>query len=157
MANLVSPFASRLAPLLATVVLASGCANLSPQVAPAPSENIGVLITHDQIEDSGARDAWEAIRRNVNHLRFSEDVDGEPVWVGAVRGSHSLVAPDVVLLVVDETIMQEVSYLQHIPAKSVAWIQILSGPQGTARYGPSGGNGVVVVRTQSPDREIVQR
>ena len=151
------PAASRAAPLLAAAVITAACAQISPQVAPAPLESSGLLITHEQIEDSGARDAWEAIRRNVNHLRFSEDVDGDPVWLGAVRGNPSMVAPDVLLLVVDETIMLEPSYLKQIPARSVAWIQILSGTQGTARYGPSGGNGVVVVRTQSPDREIVQR
>lgn len=153
------PVASRAAPLVAAAALglSLGCANLPPRAEPAPSENIGVVITHAEIERSGARDAWEAIRRNVNHLRFTEDVDGDPVWVGAVRGNASLVAADALLLVVDETIMQGTAYLREIPATSVAWIQILSGPQGTTRYGPSGGNGVVVVHTQSPERDVVQR
>lgn len=158
MSNLTDPPAARRTVLLlGAAVLLAGCARLAPQVAPPPSEGTGLVITHDEIADSGARDAWEAIRRNVNHLRFSEDLDGDPVWIGAVRGNPSLVAPDALLLVVDETIMQSPGYLRNIPARTVAWIQILSGAQGTARYGPSGGHGVVVIRTQAPGRGIVHR
>lgn len=140
--------------MAATLLLA--CAELPPQRVPSPSRAQGVLITRSEIRDSGARDAWEAIRKNVNHLRFTEDADGDPVWVGASRGSPSLTAPDAILLVVDGALMQSSGYLRHIPAKTVAYIQILSGSQGTARYGLAAGNGVVVVRTQAPARGTIE-
>ena len=140
--------------MLAVAFLAPGCAELPPAEMPSPEKG-GLLITHDEIEQSRARDAWEAIRRNVNHLRFVEDVHGDPVWVGAVRGNQSLVAPDEVLLVVDGTTMaQGPRYLRQIPAKSVLYIRILSSAQGTAEYGMAGGNGVVIVKTFSPTRPI---
>lgn len=132
------------------------CAELPPQRVPSPNRAAGVLITHDDIVRSGARDAWEAIRKNVNHLRFTENGNGDPVWVGANRGSPSIAATDEILLVVDETLMLSPGYLRRIPAETVTYIQILSGSQGTARYGVAAGNGVVVVRTQSPKRGIAE-
>lgn len=155
MSNARTPSSRRgvaLTTLTASLLLA--CAELPPGRVPSPDSAQGVLITRGEIRDSGARDAWEAIRKNVNHLRFREDADGDPVWVGASRGSPSLVAPDAILLVVDGALMQSSGYLRHIPAKSVAYIQILSGSQGTARYGLAAGNGVVIVRTQSPARGV---
>lgn len=141
---------------LAAAASLLACAELPPQRAPSPSRAQGVLITRDDIERSGARDAWEAIRKNVNHLRFTEDADGDPTWVGANRGSPSLNAPDEILLVVDGALMGNSAYLRRIPAATVTYIQILSGSQGTARYGLAAGNGVVVVRTQSPQRGITE-
>lgn len=141
-------------PLSATLLLL-GCANLPPSHSPAPSRAQGILITQEDVEESSARDAWEAIRRNVNHLRFAEDLDGDPVWIGAHRGNSSIAGQDAILLVVDGTLMSGARYLRHIPAATVAWIQILSGHEGTARYGLAAGNGVVVVRTQSPGRGVV--
>lgn len=129
-----------------------GCATVSTGEAPEPSRAQGHLITRAEIERSGARDAWEAIRRNANHLRFTEDRDGDPTWIGAQRGSTSLAARDAILLVVDGALMGDSRYLREIPASTVAWIQILSGREGTTRYGPAGGNGVVVVRTGASPR-----
>lgn len=142
--------------LLLAPLLLLGCADLPPAEVPSPNRAEGLLITRAQIEDSGARNGWEAIRRNVNHLRFSEDINGDLVWIGAVRGNQSIVAPDALLLVVDGTQMLETTYLQQIPARTIAYIQILSGLQGTARFGAGGGNGVIIVQTLSPSRGIAQ-
>lgn len=139
----------------AAAFLFAGCADLPPVKSPAPSRAQGMLITRAEIEDSGARDAWEAIRKNVHHLRFIEDADGDPVWIGAHRGSTSIVRRDAILLVVDGVLMSGSSYLRHIPAPTVAWIQILAGHEGTTRYGIAAGNGVVVVQTFSPERGVV--
>lgn len=150
-----SPTRSATSLLLAPLLCA--CAQLPPAEVPSPSSAQGHLITRADIEESGARDGWEAIRRNVHHLRFAEDTEGDVTWIGAVRGNQSIVAEDAVLLVVDGTSMLESTYLQEIPARTIAYIQILSGLQGTARYGAAGGNGVIVVRTFSPARGISQR
>lgn len=156
MSNARTPSSRRgvaLTTLTASLILA--CAELPPGRVPSPDSAQGVLITRSEIRDSGARDAWEAIRKNVNHLRFREDADGDPVWVGASRGSLSLRDSDTpILLVVDGALMQNSGYLRQIPAKSVSYIQVLSGSQGTARYGMAAGNGVVIVRTQSPARGV---
>lgn len=141
--------------LLSTALLLVGCADLPPAKSPSPSKAQGILITHEEIEASGARDAWEAIRKHVNHLRFAEDSDGDPIWIGAHRGSTSFVRRDAILLVVDGTLMANSAYLRYIPARAVAWIQILSAHEGTARYGIAAGNGAVVVQTFSPDRGVV--
>lgn len=151
----VLPRVLRTLTLASTGLLFVGCANLPPVQSPSPSKARGVLITQEEIQASGARDAWEAIRKNVNHLRFTEDADGDPTWIGAHRGSTSFVQQDAILLVVDGTLMGSASYLQHIPARTVAWIQILSGHEGTARYGIAAGNGVVVVQTRSPERGVI--
>lgn len=151
-----SPIGVRVATsALAAAASLLACAELPPQRAPSPSKALGVLITRDDIERSGARDAWEAIRKNVNHLRFSENANGDPSWVGANRGSLDIRSSDEqILLVLDGVLMISPVYLRRIPAETVAYIQILSGSQGTARYGLSAGNGVVVVRTVSPQRGV---
>ncbi|MGH7540499.1 MAG: TonB-dependent receptor plug domain-containing protein [Gemmatimonadota bacterium] len=133
-----------------------GCAELPPEEVPSPASARGILITQGEIERSGARDAWEAIRKAANHLRFLEDMDGDPIWIGAHRGSASVTHADEILLVVDGALMQNIAYLRLIPAQTVAYIQILSGAEGTSRYGLAAGNGVVVVRTISPHRGVVE-
>lgn len=149
--------ARNLAITLLVAPLLFACAQLPPSETPAPSAVNGYLITHAEIEDSGARNGWEAVRRNVNHLRFAEDAEGDVAWVGAMRGNPSLVAEDALLLVIDGTPMLETTYLQEIPARTIAYIEILSGQRGTARYGAAGGSGVIAVRTFSPKRGIAQR
>lgn len=146
-----------LAATLLAAPLLFACAQLPPSETPVTSGANGYLITHAEIEDSGARNGWEAVRRNVNHLRFAEDAEGDVAWVGAMRGNPSLVAEDALLLVIDGTPMLETTYLQEIPARSIAYIEILSGQRGTARYGAAGGSGVIAVRTFSPRRGIAQR
>lgn len=149
--------ARNLATTLLVAPLLVACAQLPPSKTPVPAAVNGHLITHAEIQDSGARNGWEAVRRNVNHLRFVEDAEGDMAWVGAVRGNPSLVAEDALLLVIDGTPMLEATYLQEIPARTIAYIEILSGQRGTARFGAAGGSGVIAVRTFSPRRGIAQR
>lgn len=142
-------------PLLIAPLLFA-CTALPPAEVPSPNSAQGHLITRAEIEASGAQNGWQAIRRNIHHLRFTEDTEGDVTWIGAVRGRNSLSTADALLLVIDGTSMLESTYLQEIPARSIAYIQILSGLQGTARYGAAAGNGVIVIRTISPGQGVVQ-
>jgi outer membrane cobalamin receptor len=54
----------------------------------------------------------------------------------------------VVQVVIDGALVNDgVQALENIPANSVEFIQILSGRESVLRYGSTGGNGVIIVKT----------
>jgi outer membrane cobalamin receptor len=115
----------------------------------APKEREGQIITREDIERSGARDGWEALRWGATHLNFQYTREGSPVRV-THRGVDSFVIDPQVLLIVDGAQMQSLSALENIPAASIEYIQILAARVGVVKYGTNGGNGVIVVQTGVP-------
>ena len=133
--------------LAATLVAA--CATAPVGDTTAPKEREGQIITREDIERSGARDGWEALRWGATHLNFQYTREGSPVRV-THRGVDSFVIDPQVLLIVDGAQMQSLSALETIPATSIEYIQILAARVGVVKYGTNGGNGVIVVKTGVP-------
>lgn len=134
---------------LPAATLVAACATARVENLAVPSERDGPIITREEIERSGARDGWEALRWGASHLTFQHTRQGSRVRV-THRGVDSFLIDPQVLLVVDGTHMQSLSILETIPARNIEYIQILSDRVGVVKYGTSAGNGVVVVKTGVP-------
>ena len=108
----------------------------------------GKVISAAEIEKSGARNAWEALRRSGTHLRLTEGARGEPGTVRK-RGDGSMVLSNAPTVVLDGVLLVDFRALIEVPARIIEEIRILNGIDGTARYGTGSGNGVIVVTTRS--------
>ena len=131
------------------VTLVAACATASARDATAPRERDGQIITREDIERSGARDGWEALRWGATHLNFRNTREGSPVRT-THRGVDSFFIDPEVLLIVDGAQMQGLSFLENIPANNIDYIQVLPARVGVVKYGTGAGNGVVVVKTGVP-------
>lgn len=132
--------------LVLPLLLAVAC--IAPKARTESANGPGYLISADRIRQTGARDAWEALVRAHAPLGLNENANGEPIAM-THRGRNSIMLSSTPLLVVDEVVMTDFVYLRRIPAESIAWIRILSGAEGTMRYGTGAGNGVIVVETEA--------
>lgn len=136
--------------VLSMLLSTSACSTLRPGTTRAGSTP-GRVITAEQIARSGATNAWEALRRSSTHLLIRENSRGEQARI-SYRGPNSLLLSNEVLVIVDGIHLVGWTYLREIPAASIAYIQIMTGPQATVQYGTPAGNGVIVVSTAPPSR-----
>ena len=128
-----------------------GCGhNVHPRTFDPPGEQ---LILHDQIVESGAQDAWEAVRR-LSHMTTSTTTAGEPSRMYR-RGRSSLVIRETPVVVVDGVQATDIQILTQVRADQIAWMRILTGAASTTRYGARGGAGAVIVQTIGSDPESV--
>lgn len=131
---------------------AAGCVTAYSSAAPKAWASSSV-ITHEQIVQSGAVDAFEAVRRAQTFLSISEG-RGQYALRGAMqvtsRGRNSLTLNPQVLLVVDNVFRLDVASLHEIPAENIELIRIFTAMEATPVYGTEGGNGAIVVQTRIP-------
>lgn len=144
---------ARAAPALLVAALFSGCATgTAPTGAFGDDPDLepgGMVLTAADIQRTGARDAMEAIERAGSHLVIARTRQGTPESIYH-RGVDSFVISREVLLVVDGTrVKYPVDALRGIPAKSIRYIQILSGREAVTRWGSESTNGVIMVRTSA--------
>ncbi len=138
---------------LLVILSVSGCASVraaerdrSILAEAAPD---GHLITQADILRSKATNAMEAIERGRTHLLLQRPGAGRYVKISH-RGADSFVLGNEILLVVDgNRVRNPQRMLQSIPARSIIYIQILSGREASTRWGSEAGNGVIVVRTSA--------
>ena len=110
----------------------------------APSE--GRLITAEEIDRSGARTAWEALRQ-VTPVSMRETAAGKPRSI-SMRGHSSVHLDDTPVVIVDGVPI-DLDMLRNIDARTIARIEILNGVQGTLRFGTGSGGGAIVITTRS--------
>jgi len=108
----------------------------------------GRLLTAEEIDRSGARSAWDALRRSGTNLSFSESTDGQATRVGN-RGASSVTLRDGPLIFLDGNRLDDLRQLQSIPASTIGTIRILSGIEGTRVYGTNAGGGVIIIETKT--------
>jgi TonB-dependent starch-binding outer membrane protein SusC len=138
------PGTRRSVPLALLLALgASGCGLLSHDRQDPPN---GRVITGEQIERSGATNAWDALRRLGTHLTLTESGIGQAQSIRH-RGNSSVNLSNAPTVLVDG-IRHPPSSLQEVPANRIVEIRILGGVAGTSRYGTGSGNGVIVVTTR---------
>lgn len=121
----------------------------SAQAGPRPDglEPGGLVIFQDRIEQMRVRTALEVVERGAPHLTIQRTRQGNPVQI-TYRGRDSIMLMGDVQVVIDGAMVGDgVRALENIPAKTVRYIQILSGREAVIRYGSGGGNGVIVVKT----------
>ena len=111
------------------------------------------LITREDIERTGATNAFDALRRSHTYLSVSEVRGSATIthdFQATSRGRSSFLLSPQVLLVVDDVMRLDVASLREIPADNVAWIRVMTAMQATPIYGTEGGNGAIVVKTRVP-------
>jgi outer membrane cobalamin receptor len=104
------------------------------------------VITAEEIEESGATTAWDALRILAPHLRTSEK-NGRPTRLQR-RGPASIVLSDPPLVYVDGVRMADYRDLALVPATTVESIAILSLADGATYYGTNAVGGVIVIKTK---------
>jgi len=136
---------------LATLLAASaGCATLHPThdgESHAPSRSISHYLSAQEIKDSGAQNAWEALRR-LGGVRLQESADGTPVGIRPTRGNQTIVLDDTPIVVLDGARLLDFAILRSVPARSIDSIEFLNGISGTLKHGTGGGGGAIVILTR---------
>lgn len=107
-----------------------------------PGYGGGQVITEQEIARGPARTAWELLEGRIPQLRFSGDVGGAST---SVRGRGAEARPPVVVL--NGVVTRGVEHLRTIPAREIRSIRVLSGIEGSQRYGAFGSNGAIVIET----------
>ena|SRR5437660_1151600 len=139
--------ARRMHPALSLLVAALvGC---HPHAIPATVPDGGhTVITEAQIERSGARTAWEALKRLAPQFTFRENRNGQPSTLER-RGRTSILLNDAPLVFMDGAELPDFRSLNQIPASTLFSIEILNGIEGTSYYGSNAVSGVILLRTKS--------
>ena len=132
----------------AAIVLVA-CAGLACGIKGTSTDgtmSAGRVYTAQDISDTGASNAWDAVRLTVRSHYFREN-KGEPVRVSSKRGQGSLVIPEDPVIVVNGMIINDVAYLKHIPANQVNSIRVLSQKDAATYYGTNSLGGAIILET----------
>lgn len=108
------------------------------------------IITAETIAHSGARTAWDALRRTVPFFTFRENSDGRPSSIEH-RGRSSIVLRDQPMVVLDNVEVTDFTVLGEVAAADLFEIEILSGIDATTYYGTNATKGVIRLRTKTHD------
>ena len=125
----------------------AGCAGATAGGAAAPSPSSSSLITQETIVASGAKTAWDALKRTVPYVRLRES-KGRPARMTR-RGPASIYLDDQVRLMVDNVRVYDVEVLDQIPASDILTIEVLSGLDATTRYGGASTAGLIIIHTRT--------
>jgi outer membrane cobalamin receptor len=124
---------------------ACGPTALHPATAPRHEAR---LITREDIERSGAVDAFDALKRAGSYLSIGERKRGDPRVTE--RGRSSFLLSPQILLIVDGIMMGNLGVLHNIRAENVDWMRVMTGAEATPQYGTDASNGVLLVATRIP-------
>lgn len=105
------------------------------------------LVTRAEIERSGARSAWEALRVTLPGLSLRESRFGTPLGIGR-HGQASLYLSSDPLVIVDFVRLADIRLLRDIGADEVMSIELINGIDATTFHGTNAGSGVILVRTR---------
>lgn len=130
------------------MVAVAGCATARGRSGPIKNATGEVVISEDQIRESGATTAWDAIRRHAPYFNLTEGASGQPTKMKR-RGRSSLYLNDTPEVFLDGVKVVDFRNLIQIPAHTISSITILSGIEGSTYYGTNAGNGVIVIRTKT--------
>lgn len=144
-----SPNFAQVRPVFALGIIAAlgACAGMSTgHVKPLRPDHR--VITADEIEKSGATDAWEVLRKAGTYLSFRESYSGAPVRMSR-RGRSSIYLDETPVVIVDGVRLIDFRALQQIRAQAILTVRILTGVQATAWHGNGAGGGAIVIETKS--------
>jgi len=134
---------------LALVIAMSACASVHP-IKSADLPVNGKVITEEMIAASNAADAWEVVQQS-GYYRMVDDRESGRSGVHSRRGRTSvlLVGSDIPRLIIDGARVSDMGRLHDIPARAIAWIELLGGIAGAAEEGTNSGAGVIRVVSKS--------
>jgi outer membrane cobalamin receptor len=105
------------------------------------------IITERAIQRSGARTAWDALRRTVPFFWFDDGRAGQPRRIDH-RGQSSILLQDQPIILLDGVQLNDFAALGGIPAEDLFEIEVLSGIDATTYYGTNATKGVIRIRTK---------
>lgn len=108
----------------------------------------GQYISEEQIAQSGARTAWEALRLTVHNITFNETGRGQPTRITR-RGRSSMVLDDGPRILVDGVALTDYTVLARMPASDLQSIEVLSPMDATTLYGTNYVGGVIRIHTRT--------
>ncbi len=146
---MIRAFAPRLAMATLLFSVATACSVRSSE-STGPRYG-GQLITSQQIEDSGATNAWEVLKRLAPQLTLDETRSGEPTRMTR-RGRDSFYLRQDPIVVIDGTALLDFRPLYNIRAHDIYSMRIMSGNEATTYYGLRAASGVVMLRTRHADQ-----
>jgi outer membrane cobalamin receptor len=114
---------------------------------PGDEQERGEVITAEDIGRTGATTAWEVLERLVKFAVFTRTPRGEPDRIRR-RGASTIVLHEDMRVYVDGIRILDVRELDHLPAGVISRIEVLSGLDGTTRYGTGAGDGVILIFTR---------
>ena len=132
---------------LAGPLMSAACAGATSGSAYAPPPSRGSLITQETIAASGAKTAWDALKRTVPYVRLRES-RGRPARMTR-RGPASIYLDDQVRLMVDNVRVYDLQVLDQMPASDILTIEVLDGLEATTRYGGTSTAGLVIIHTKT--------
>jgi outer membrane cobalamin receptor len=137
------PVAVRLCCAVLLMAGSAGCSFATDEGGGRPGERV---ITAEEIERTGADNAWDALRRVGTNLSMSETATGRARSVRR-RGATSINLSNDVTLMLDG-MRTDAASLQRVQVPMIREIRILSGPEATRRFGTGHGHGAVLVITR---------
>ena len=135
------------------VVLLGGCSLAgasggAPVPEAAGSSHPGSVVSRQDIQDSGARTVWQALRLTTN-LKLDQDSDGHPSGL-LYRGHSSISLDDTPAIVVDGALLSNLYTLDQMPADELESIQVWSPSEAPIRFASVASSGLIEIRTRSP-------
>lgn len=132
----------------ALLLSAAACSSMRPAPAGQMSHGSGTrFVTAAEIQKSGARSAWDALRATLPGLSLRETRVGTPIGIGR-RGRSSIYLSSAPIVLVDFVRVSDVGVLRDIDAKDVLSIELVNGIDATTYFGTNAGSGAILVRTK---------
>ena len=131
-----------------TLVGALACSHATTARSSTGPNTGGKVITAEQIERSGGKNAWEVLKHEAPMLTLEEDRNGNPVRI-RWHGRSTIYLEDAPVVVLDGVRSADWKVLAQIPAGQIETINIMSGIEGTTYYGTNAASGVIEIRTKS--------
>lgn len=139
---------ARLRLLCAIPLCLCACGGMRVPPAGQPTRGTGGrIVTRAEIERSGARSAWDALRVTLPGLSLRESRIGTPLGIGR-HGRASIYLSSEPLVIVDFVRVTDIRLLRDIGADDVMSIELLNGIDATTYHGTNAGSGVILVRTR---------
>ncbi len=140
----------RLALSSASILSALACTALRPG-NPGDVTLPGRIITEEMIASYNVANAWDVLQRSGAYHTSRNDSPSGATNLRSKRGKTSVVFAnsDVPRLVIDGARVADLRLLRDIPARSIAWIQLLNGMDGTLFEGTNSGAGVIMIVTKA--------
>jgi outer membrane receptor for ferrienterochelin and colicin len=135
----------RILGLTGVLVAFAGCSTF--RTGEHEEDDKGRIVTAEEIQATGASTIWEAIRSTVHFAMFSENWNGEPDRI-RTRGMSSFSLNEDMKIYIDGVKVIDIRDLDLLPADHIEYMRILSGLDGTTRYGTGSGDGVILIYTK---------
>src|ERR1051325_2501535 len=130
------------------VLGAAGCGGARAGAEQSNAPGPGRVITADRIAASGAKTAWDALRRTVPTVQLRESGGRPPRVLRRGRGRKSLVLDVRVRLMLATPRLYDLTLLDQIPAGDILSIEVLSGLDATTAAGANSTSGLIIIRTK---------